>query len=73
MGNEDDKDENKNNLKKSFDYKTDLDELGVEIDTIQRITGYLVGTTSRWNNAKLSELKDRVTHTGLGENTIKGA
>ncbi len=44
-----------------------------EIDTIQRITGYLVGTTSRWNNAKLSELKDRVTHTGLGEDTIKGA
>lgn len=38
-----------------------------EIDTIQRITGYLVGTTSRWNNAKLSELKDRVTHSGLGE------
>ena len=23
----------------------------------------LVGTTSRWNNAKLSELRDRVTHT----------
>lgn len=36
-----------------------------EIDTIQRITGYLVGTTSRWNSAKLAELKDRVTHTGL--------
>ena len=32
------------------------------IDTIQRITGYLVGTTGRWNNAKLAELKDRVTH-----------
>ena len=32
------------------------------IDTIQRITGYLVGTTSRWNNGKLSELHDRVTH-----------
>ena len=32
------------------------------IDTIQRITGYLVGATNRWNNAKLSELKDRVTH-----------
>ena len=43
------------------------------IDTIQRITGYLVGTTSRWNAAKLDELKDRVTHTGLGENVIKGA
>lgn len=32
------------------------------IDTIQRITGYLVGTTSRWNKGKLSELHDRVTH-----------
>ncbi len=33
------------------------------IDTIQRITGYLVGTTSRWNKGKLAELHDRVTHT----------
>ncbi len=33
-----------------------------EIDTIQRITGYLVGTTSRWNSGKLAELNDRVTH-----------
>lgn len=33
-----------------------------EIDKLQRITGYLVGTTNRWNNAKLSELHDRVTH-----------
>ena len=32
------------------------------IDTIQRITGYLVGATNRWNSAKLAELKDRVTH-----------
>ena len=39
-----------------------------EIDTIQRITGYLVGTTSRWNSAKLAELRDRVTHTGLADN-----
>ncbi len=36
-----------------------------EIDTIQRITGYLVGTTSRWNSAKLAELKDRVPHDGF--------
>ena len=35
---------------------------GKNIDTIQRITGYLVGTTSRWNSGKLAELKDRVTH-----------
>ncbi len=32
------------------------------IDNIQRITGYLVGTTDRWNNAKLAELNDRVVH-----------
>ena len=32
------------------------------IDKLQRITGYLVGTTSRWNSAKLAELKDRVVH-----------
>ena len=32
------------------------------IDRLQRITGYLVGTTDRWNKAKLSELNDRVTH-----------
>ncbi len=32
------------------------------IDRLQRITGYLVGTTDRWNNAKLSELRDRTTH-----------
>lgn len=33
-----------------------------DIDKLQRITGYLVGTTDRWNNAKLSELNDRVVH-----------
>jgi ribonucleoside-triphosphate reductase len=32
------------------------------IDRLQRITGYLVGTTNRWNSAKLAELNDRVTH-----------
>ena len=32
------------------------------IDCLQRITGYLVGTTERWNRAKLAELKDRVRH-----------
>ena len=34
-----------------------------DIDRLQRITGYLVGTTDRWNRAKLAELNDRVTHT----------
>lgn len=32
------------------------------IDKLQRITGYLVGTTDRWNKAKLAELQDRVVH-----------
>ncbi len=32
------------------------------IDKLQRITGYLVGTTDRWNSAKLAELSDRVVH-----------
>lgn len=33
-----------------------------EIDRLQRITGYLVGTTDRWNSAKLAELNDRIIH-----------
>lgn len=35
---------------------------GSHIDRLQRITGYLVGTTDRWNRAKLAELNDRVRH-----------
>ena len=35
---------------------------GTPIDTLQRITGYLVGTTERWNSAKKAELHDRVVH-----------
>ena len=35
---------------------------GTNIDKLQRITGYLVGTTERWNNAKLAELHDRIVH-----------
>ena len=33
-----------------------------KIDKLQRITGYLVGTTARWNSGKLAELRDRVVH-----------
>ena len=35
---------------------------GHHIDRLQRITGYLVGTTDRWNSGKLAELHDRVVH-----------
>ena len=31
-------------------------------ERIRRITGYLVGTLDRWNNAKRAELNDRVKH-----------
>lgn len=33
-----------------------------KFERIRRITGYLVGTIDRWNNAKRSEEHDRVKH-----------
>lgn len=36
---------------------------GVRFERIRRITGYLVGTLDRFNNAKRAEEKDRVRHT----------
>lgn len=39
----------------------------VPFERIRRITGYLVGNTTRWNSGKLAELEDRVTHTGGSE------
>jgi anaerobic ribonucleoside-triphosphate reductase len=35
---------------------------GVGFERIRRITGYLVGTLDRFNNAKKAEVTDRVTH-----------
>ena len=35
---------------------------GVKFDRIRRITGYLVGTLDRFNNAKKAEVADRVAH-----------
>ena len=34
----------------------------VAFERIRRITGYLVGTLDRFNNAKKAEVKDRVKH-----------
>lgn len=36
---------------------------GVKFERIRRITGYLVGTVDRFNNAKRAEEHDRVKHT----------
>lgn len=38
---------------------------GRMFERIRRITGYLVGTLDKWNDAKKAEEKDRVKH-GLG-------
>ncbi len=38
---------------------------GVKFERIRRITGYLVGTMEKWNNAKKAEERDRVKH-GIG-------
>ncbi|MGM9648692.1 MAG: anaerobic ribonucleoside-triphosphate reductase [Butyricicoccaceae bacterium] len=35
---------------------------GVGFERIRRITGYLVGTLDRFNNAKRAEVEDRVKH-----------
>ena len=35
---------------------------GVKFQRIRRITGYLVGTINRFNNAKQAEVRDRVKH-----------
>ena len=42
---------------------------GVRFQRIRRITGYLVGTMDKWNDAKKAEEKDRVKHSlGGGKN-----
>ena len=51
-------------IERSVEY-ADLDIIlqpRMPFERIRRITGYLVGTTDRWNNAKSHELEDRVTH-----------
>lgn len=35
---------------------------GVKFERIRRITGYLVGTTESFNDAKRAEERDRVKH-----------
>lgn len=42
------------------DFEYELESMPFE--RIRRITGYLVGTTDRWNSAKQAEEKARVKH-----------
>ncbi len=39
-----------------YDYQT------IPFERIRRITGYLVGTVDRFNNAKRAEVEDRIKH-----------
>lgn len=41
-----------------------IDE-GVKFERIRRITGYLVGSVERFNNAKRAEVADRVKHVAM--------
>ena len=53
-------------LLKNKDNHIDIDILYIQdkpkIERIRRITGYLTGDLNTWNQAKLSELKDRCCH-----------
>ena len=40
---------------------------GIGFERIRRITGYLVGTMDKWNDAKRAEERDRVKH-GMAKN-----
>ena len=41
---------------------------GVMFERIRRITGYLVGTMDKWNDAKKAEERDRVKHMTASKN-----
>ena len=45
---------------------------GVKFERIRRVTGYLSGDVSRFNNAKQAEEKDRVKHSLSKEITKEG-
>ena len=47
--------------KQTKETKTTIGD-GVEFERIRRITGYLVGTVDRFNDAKRAEESDRVKH-----------
>jgi len=49
----------KNNVTK---LETGMIGEGVGFERIRRITGYLVGTMDRWNDAKTAEESERVKH-----------
>ena len=45
---------------------------GIRFERIRRITGYLVGTVDRFNDAKLAEGKYRVKHVRMSDGNAVG-
>ena len=69
-------DKNINSLKIAFDGEYANVEYHFSpqnFERIRRITGYLVGTTDRWNNAKRAEEHERVKHFLPNDVLIEGA
>lgn len=50
----------------NYDPVTNTVGKDIPFQRIRRITGYLVGDISRFNNGKRAELNDRVKHVGKG-------
>lgn len=48
--------------KKQEQEREELAGVGVKFQRIRRITGYLVGSLDRFNDAKRAEERDRVKH-----------
>lgn len=64
------REKNPGHVIESMNLEFDGEEVGVEykiapvpFEKIRRITGYLVGTVDRFNDAKAAEEHDRVKHT----------
>lgn len=64
------KEQNPDKLIKSVSFTVDGEYVdmsytydNVPFERIRRITGYLVGTVDRFNDAKRAEVRDRVKHT----------
>ena len=54
-------------MKKEIKNEEEMVGKNVRFERIRRITGYLVGTLDRFNNAKKAEVNDRVKH-GIKDN-----
>ena len=54
----------KNEMKEEEKKNVKMVGEGVGFERIRRITGYLVGTVDRFNDAKRAEVEDRVKHGG---------